>query len=93
MTVANRVLTIAGKVNGGGNGTSVSSYDIKRNTWQGHLPGSIDSSLPKLNVPRFDPSACVLKGTIYVFGGEINFMLRINGGELRSTANSIEAIS
>ena len=38
---------------------SVSSYDIKRDTWQ------ID--LPKLNTARDAASACVLKANVYVF--------------------------
>ena len=40
---------------------SVSSYDIKRDTWQ------ID--LPKLNTARDAASACVLKANVYVFCG------------------------
>ena len=41
--------------------SSVSSFNIARNTWQ--------SGLPELRYPRHSASACVLKGMVYVFCG------------------------
>ena len=41
--------------------SSVSSHNLKTNTWTGNLP--------KLNTPRVCSAACLLAGNVYVFAG------------------------